>query len=130
MGFVHARSGRRRVIRFLRMEEWTWWSWAITVAVVIEGASGQEAGFVAALVGMAGQGCVLLVGERGGGACGLQLRAGYALLLLVCLLPGMRWMGWVPVVGVLAMAIFWGCLLARVVFATRVAAGAAAVKRG
>ena len=105
------------------MEGWTWWSWAITVAVMIEGMCGNEAGFVAALVVMAGQGCVLLVGERDGVGMGASLRVAYALLMGVCLLPGMGWTGWVPVAGVLALVVFGGSLLVRGVFARVEVAG-------
>ena len=62
----------------------------------------------------AGQCIVMAARERSLGAFPVQLRIAYLLLLLVCYIPSMRWLYWLPVVGTLALVVFGYCLLARV----------------
>lgn len=43
----------------------------------------------------------------------VRIRAAYTALLLVCLLPFMRWLDWLPIVGTLSLIVFGYCLIAR-----------------
>jgi len=43
----------------------------------------------------------------------VQIRIGLTAFLLVCLLPSLRWMGWLPVIGIIARLLFAYCTMAR-----------------
>lgn len=44
----------------------------------------------------------------------VQIRLAYTALLLVCLIPLMRWLYWLPTLGTFALVLFGYCLMARV----------------
>jgi hypothetical protein len=59
--------------------------------------------------------CLLMVArERSLGSFTVQLRVAYLLLLLVCDIPSMQCLYWLPLLGTLALVVFDYCLLARV----------------
>ncbi|MBC8096079.1 MAG: hypothetical protein H7Y43_09720 [Akkermansiaceae bacterium] len=103
-----------RRLSHIKPDDWTWWAWAITTALLIAGLSGFSLAFIAAMVVTAGQGFILLVRDRKPAAFSVQLRAAYLLLLLICYPPPMRWLYWLPTVGTFALIVFGYCLLARV----------------
>ena len=105
---------RRGVFGCIRLEDWTWWTWAITVALLIAGLYGSDAGFIGAMMVTAMQGAVVLIRDSDGAGFAFQLRAAFLLLLIVCYLPAMRWLYWLPTVGTSALLVFGYCLLARV----------------
>ena len=60
------------------------------------------------------QGTIVLVRDRDLRALSVQLRAAYLLLLVICYLPGMHWLYWLPAVGTLALTVVGYCLVVRV----------------
>jgi hypothetical protein len=103
----------RRVL-YMKMDDWTWWAWTITTALLIAGLSGYPLAFIAAMAVTAGQGLILLVRDRSVAAFSVQLRVAYLILLLISYPPSMRWLYWLPAVGTFALIVFGYCLLARV----------------
>ncbi|WP_269527174.1 hypothetical protein [Coraliomargarita parva] len=69
--------------------------------------------FLAAIALTVAQGIVLWVPERSVTAFPVQLRIAYLGLLIVCYLPSMRWLYWLPTVGTFALVLFGYCLMAR-----------------
>jgi hypothetical protein len=56
----------------------------------------------------------VLARDRDLRALSVQLRAAYLLLLVICQLPGMHWLYWLPAVGTLALTVVGYCLVVRV----------------
>jgi hypothetical protein len=98
---------------FLLLDDWTWWAWAVTAVLLASGLWGVAGCFEAAILLSAGQTAAMLVRERRLSAFPVQLRLGYAALLLVCYPPWMRWLYWLPTVGTFALVICGYCLMAR-----------------
>jgi hypothetical protein len=107
------KRGSRRLFH-IKLDDWTWWAWMITTALLILGLSGYGLAFIGAIVVTAGQGFILLRRDRNPAAFSVQLRAAYLLLLLLCYPPPMRWFYWLPTVGTFALIVFGYCLLARI----------------
>lgn len=105
--------GSRRIF-YIKLDDWTWWAWTITTALLVAGLSGYTPAFIAAMAVTAGQGLILLVRDRSPAAFSVQLRLAYLILLLISYPPPMRWLYWVPAVGTFALIVFGYCLLARV----------------
>ena len=97
----------------IHLHDWTWWAWTGTVVLLVVGLSGISGAFIVAMVLTAGQGVVFLVRERSLLAFPVQLRLAYLALLLICYLPALRWLYWLPTLGTFALIIFGYCLLAR-----------------
>lgn len=93
----------------------TWWSWVIVIALLIAHfATGNPGPIVAAIVLCLGLTCLDIVMRRSDiRTMAVQIRIGYALLLIVGLLPGMGWMHVVQLVGATARVITGYCLLHR-----------------
>jgi len=109
---IMKKSSRR--LFHIKLDDWTWWAWAATTALLTEGLCGNSLAFIGAMAVTAGQGVILLARDRNPTAFSVQLRAAYLLLLLICYLPPMRWLYWLPAVGTFALIIFGYCLVARV----------------
>jgi hypothetical protein len=105
-------TSSRRLFYF-KPDDWTWWAWTVTTALLAVGLAGDDAGFLGAMAVTAGQGVVLILRDRSPAAFSVQLRAAYLLLLLVCHLPSMRWLYWLPALGTFALISVGYCLLAR-----------------
>jgi hypothetical protein len=97
----------------LMPKEPTWWVWLVTVALLVAGLAGLSAGFLAAIALSAAQ--TLFFWRKHGSltAIGVQIRLAYSLLLVMCFLPQLRWLYWLPTVGTMALLVFGYCLLAR-----------------
>jgi hypothetical protein len=107
------KTGSRRLF-YIKLDDWTWWAWAITTALLIVGLSGYSLAFIGAMAVTAGQRFILLVRDRSPAAFSVQLRVAYLLLLLIGYPPPMRWLYWLPTVGTFALIVFGYCLLARI----------------
>ncbi len=99
---------------YLLVGDWTWWAWLTIALLLTLGLSGHPGGFIAALGISLAQTILMFLRERRVGEFPVQLRAAYTILLLICLLPGMNWLFWLPTVGTYALVLFGYCLLARV----------------
>ena len=99
---------------FLMPKEPTWWVWLITVVLLAVGLAGHPAGFIAATALSAMQSVFFLMKHRSLAPHAVQIRVAYTALLLLCLLPSMRWLFWLPTLGTAAMLVFGYCLMARV----------------
>lgn len=97
----------------LKPDDWTWWAWAVTAALLIVGLAGCSVAFVGAMAMTVGQGFILLGRDRSPAAFSVQLRVAYLLLLLIGYPPPMRWLYWLPTAGTFALIVFGYCLLAR-----------------
>ena len=109
---IMKKSSRR--IFYIKPDDWTWWAWTITTALLVVGLSGYTPAFIGAMAMTGGQGLIMLGRDRRPAAFSVQLRAAYLLLLLLCYLPPLRWLYWLPTVGTFALIAFGYCLMARV----------------
>lgn len=91
----------------------SWWIWTITAILLAVGLAGYPAAFVGAIVLSVVQTVVLIAKERSLAPISVQIRVTYTLLLIVCYLPHMRWLYWLPMVGTFALILFGYCLTAR-----------------
>jgi hypothetical protein len=98
----------------LMPSEGTWWTWLITALCLACGLAGYPAGFTGAIVISVAQTLWFLQRHRALAAFPVQIRIAYTALLLVCLVPLMRWLFWLPTLGTFALVLFGYCLMARV----------------
>ena len=92
----------------------TWWIWLVTASWLIVGFVLHPAGFIAAIVLSLGQSVYFLWRLRSFTPYAVQIRLAYTALLVVCFVPGMRWLYWMPACGTFALVLFGYCLMARV----------------
>jgi hypothetical protein len=93
--------------------DFSWWYWAATDVLLFLGLAGHEQGFLLAIA----LSCVQIVHFRwrtgAFAAFPTQVRVAYAGLLVLALLPPLRWLYWIPAIGTLAQVLFGYCTLAR-----------------
>ena len=94
-------------------QDWTWWVWLVTACLLLMGLTGKPEAFVAALLLSIAQSVLFFARERAFKAFPVQLRLAYTLLLILCLLPPIRWLFWLPAVGTFALVLVGYCLMAR-----------------
>lgn len=99
---------------YILLDDWTWWAWTFIAILLAIGLLGSPKAFIAAMAVTVVQGLVMLVREKSAMAFAIQLRIAYLLLLVICFIPDMRWLYWLPMVGTFALVIFGYCLMARV----------------
>ncbi len=107
------KNSSRRLF-YINLNDWVWWAWSLTTALLITGFFGYTHALTRAAVVTALHGLIVLVRDRSLTAYSVQLRAVYLLLLLVCYLPHTRWLYWSVVVGTVALSAFGYCFLTRV----------------
>jgi hypothetical protein len=97
----------------LSPEEPSWWIWLATMAALICGLAGSETGFIAAIVLTLAQAAFVWQKHRRMAAYPVQVRLAFAALLIVCLIPFLRWFYWLATFGIAARLVFGYCLMAR-----------------
>ena len=103
-----------RRLFYINLNDWVWWAWTLTTALLVAGLSGYDQALVGATAVTAAHGLIVLVRDRSLRAYSVQLRAAYVLLLLICFLPYTRWLYWLIAAGTFALNIFGYCFLTRV----------------
>ena len=98
---------------FIMPQDWTWWVWLVMACLLLIGLVGLPEGFLAALLLSSAQSVLFLARERAVKAFSVQLRLAYTLLLIICFLPPIRWLYWLPALGTFALVVFGYCLMAR-----------------
>jgi len=99
---------------YILLDDWTWWAWTLTAILLTCGLLGYSDAYIASMVVTFLQGIVMGIREKSIFAFAVELRVAYLLLLVMCFIPGMRWLYWLPTVGTFALVIFGYCLMARV----------------
>jgi hypothetical protein len=105
---------KRRRVFYFKFGYWTWWVWCVTDGLLLAGLFASAQFFLAAIALTIVQTVILLVRDRSLRAFAVQLRIAFLFLLLISYFPEMRWLYWLPAIGLLALVIFGYCLLARV----------------
>jgi len=100
--------------RFLIMP-WdpAWRIWLVTALMLAIGLAGYPSAYLAAIGLTIGQTLFLLARGHGATSSPIQTRVAYTLLLIVCFVPGLRWLYWLPAAGTFALVICGYCLMAR-----------------
>jgi len=98
---------------FILPQDWTWWVWLVMACLLLIGLVGLPQAFLAALLLSSAQFILFLARERAFKAFPVQLRLAYTLLLIICFLPPIRWLYWLPALGTFALVVFGYCLMAR-----------------
>jgi hypothetical protein len=101
---------------YLMPRHGSWWIWAVTAILLAVGLLGYPKAYWATLALTVTQLLVFWIRERSLRAFPVQLRLAFTILLCVCLLPSMRWLFWLPMIGTFAMLVFGYCLLARTLY--------------
>jgi len=102
-------------MRLLLMpRESSWWIWLATGILLALGLAGAGSAFVGAILLSAAQTGSQLRRHASLRAYPVQIRVTYTALLIVCFMPFLRWLYWLPCVGTFALVLFGYCLLARV----------------
>jgi len=100
-------------IFYINLNDWVWWAWSLTTALLIAGFFGYAHALTGAAVVTALHGLIVLVRERSAKTYPVQLRTAYLLLLLICYLPYTSWLYWLMLIGTLALSVFGYCFLTR-----------------
>lgn len=90
-----------------------WLVWLATVILLACGLAGSTPGFVGAIALSFAQTVFFLLKHPSLRTMSVQIRFAFTLLLLVCLIPGLRWLYWLPTLGTSAMLVFGYCPMAR-----------------
>jgi hypothetical protein len=97
----------------LMPKEASWWAWLLIATLLAVGLAGVEVGFYAAIALSTAQAGWVLWKHRAWKPYPVQIRVAYTACLCLYLLPGFRWMFWVPMLGTFALVLFGYCLMAR-----------------
>ena len=103
-----------RRIFYINLNDWVWWAWTLTTALLVAGLCGCGSALTGATAVTAAHGLIVLARDRSLVAYSVQLRAAYLLLLLICHLPSTRWLYWLVAAGTFALIFFGYCFLTRV----------------
>ena len=98
----------------LMLRNLSWWIWLGTALCLTEGLMGYSFGFLAAIMISLIQTVIYNLKEKSPLAFPVQIRFAYTVLLILCLVPVLRWLYWVPTVGTFALVLFGCCLMARI----------------
>jgi len=98
---------------FLRPYELSWWMWWIIASGLAVGIAGYRSGFLVAIGISLAKAVFIVFKGRNVRSSAAQVRVAYLLLLMICFIPGLRWLYWVPLIGTLALIIAGYCLMAR-----------------
>jgi hypothetical protein len=98
---------------FVMPQDRMWWVWLVMACLLLIGLMGFLQAFLAALLLSSAQSVLFLARERAVKAFSVQLRLAYTLLLIICFLPPIRWLYWLPALGTFALVVFGYCLMAR-----------------
>jgi len=93
--------------------EFSWWYWAVTDVLLFVGLAGYVDAYYLAIALSVTQIVHFrwLTGDFT--AFPTQVRLAYSGLLVLALLPPLRWLYWIPAIGTLAQVLFGYCFLAR-----------------
>ena len=78
------------------------------------GLKGYPSGFQAAILISVIQTVVYQLRETWTFTFPVQIRFAYTSLLIICQIPALGWLYWVPAVGTFALVLFGYCLMARI----------------
>ena len=92
-----------------------WWYWLVTAGLLTYGVSGNQVGFVLAIVITIIQLIHYIVRERSIKAFPIQVRYWYLVLLLIAWHEPLQWIYWISTIGTWAQIIFGYCTMARCV---------------
>jgi len=98
---------------FLMPKKPTWWLWLATALLLAIGLADQPVFLVAAIVLSAAQSVFFMQEYRSLAPYSVQIRIALTVFLVICLLPSLRWLGWLPVLGIIARLLFAYCTMAR-----------------
>lgn len=90
-----------------------WWLWLLTALLLAVGLAGYTQSFLAAIGVTLAQTLFYLGRERVLNSSPVQTRAAYLVLLVICFIPGLRWLYWLPTLGTFALVFCGYCLMAR-----------------
>ncbi len=93
----------------------SWWYFLGTVALLTVGVAGYPEAFLLAIGVSLAHLVHFVVRERSLTTFSVQVRIGVLAVLLASLPEPMRWMFWIPLVGIWVQVFFGYCLLARLI---------------
>jgi hypothetical protein len=92
----------------------SWWVWLVTALCLTAGLMGYSSGFYAAVTISLIQTVIYNLKEKSALTFPVQVRFAYTGLLILCQIPILWWLYWVPAVGTFALVLFGYCLMARI----------------
>ncbi|HWI59928.1 MAG TPA: hypothetical protein VNZ22_22045 [Bacillota bacterium] len=100
-------------MRFIRINDYTWWLWFLIVCCLLAGLLANPVYFLVAIGIATLQAVGFVARERSLSSFPAQLRLAYLMLLTVLYIPPLRPLYWIPAIGTFALCFFGYCLLAR-----------------
>ena len=91
-----------------------WWVWLVTALCLTAGLIGYSSGFYAAVIISVIQTVIYDIEEKWALTFPVQVRFAYTGLLILCQVPSLGWLYWVPTMGTFALVFFEYCLMARI----------------
>lgn len=92
----------------------SWWVWLVTALCLTAGLIGYSSGFYAAVIISVSQTVIYDIKEKWALTFPVQVRFAYTGLLILCQVPSLGWLYWVPTMGTFALVFFGYCLMARI----------------
>lgn len=99
---------------YLMFKDATWWAWFATGMSLLVGLIGNTGGFVAAIALSLAHSAIVVWKYRSLTPYPVQIPVAYAVMLIVCLLPELRWVNWLAMLGTFARLFFGYCPMARI----------------
>lgn len=91
----------------------SWWFWLVTVVFLSLGVSGRTSGFYAATVLAVFQVIYFAIKEGQFSAFPVQVRIAFIVVMIVPLWEPLRFLYWIPVIGIWVLVLTGYCFLAR-----------------
>jgi hypothetical protein len=92
----------------------SWWVWLVTALCLTAGLIGYSSGFYAAVIISVIQTVIYDIKEKSVLTFPVQVRFAYTGLLILCQVPSLGWLYWVPTMGTFGLVLFGYCLMARI----------------
>lgn len=92
----------------------SWWYFLATVIALTVGMAGFQVGFFAAIGVTVVHLVHFAIRERGLTSFSMQVRWGLLLFLLLGQVEPLRWLNWIPTVGIWVQCLFGYCTMARI----------------
>jgi hypothetical protein len=91
-----------------------WWVWLVTALCLTAGLIGYSSGFYAAVIISVIQTVIYDIKEKWALTFPVQVRFAYTGLLILCQVPSLGWLYWLPTMGTFALVFFGYCVMARI----------------
>ena len=90
-----------------------WWYWLVSAVLLAVGVAGRQGAFVLVMVLALIQAVHFAMADENVKSFAVQVRVAFLLILIVCYQPPLRWLFWLPLIGLTARLLTGYCFMAR-----------------